>query len=432
MKTWNEDFTELKILPVKKNRIIGMTFPRCDLSLGLEPSILYVLPDGDNVEYNMYNEDFNDEDVNYYMCSVYISGMEEFKQWASKHNRNKIIVGGYHPTTFPEDFKQYAFKIVTGLCDDVYETIAQKGQIVNGVLNHNHLPRRDLYNIACNQQVIPDKLPDDLCTSIFTSVGCPNNCDFCCSPIMSNKVVQRTIPEIVNELTYIRQHYYIDVIKYCFIRDENFTLQKDWKKRLQLIHEYMPLTKLYLFASANTLNEETIKEFKRNNVYMVCLGLENINSNYTKNNNLDEVCKLLKKYDIYIYLSFIVNPLEIVGASKGEKFYTRLLKRLNELKPEMICGNFLMPFRGTKLWDEYYQFVSEEDYKYYDSKTPFLVRNKILQEKMKFFMFYYQYIYYTNDSYCRDFTCGDTLYERFKELRKEFSKKYELVYNKRA
>ena len=70
-------------------KIIGMTFPRQDVTLGLEPSLLTVLPDGDNVMYSMENIDFDDNNVQMYACSVYITGMNEFKKWALKHDKNK-------------------------------------------------------------------------------------------------------------------------------------------------------------------------------------------------------------------------------------------------------------------------------------------------------------------------------------------------------
>ena len=41
-------------------QIIAMTFPKQDLNLGLEPSVLTVLPDGENVHYLM---DHNNIDV---------------------------------------------------------------------------------------------------------------------------------------------------------------------------------------------------------------------------------------------------------------------------------------------------------------------------------------------------------------------------------
>ena len=429
--TWNAtSFTDV-LSNRKQNRVIGLSFPAQNSSLGLEPSILTVLPEGDNVEYSPQNKLFNDNDVQLYLCSVYISGMEEFEKWALQHDPNKIVVGGYHPTTFPEEFERYAAKVVQGPCDNIYETIKQPGKIVSGVLSHNKIPRRDLYDMSINQQIIPDKKPEDVVVSINTSMGCHMKCNFCCSPVMANRVVSSPIELVSREVQDLTRFS----PKFMFIRDENFTLQKDWQERLQILHAALPDTKIYLFASANTITEKAAAFMKDHGVYMICLGLEDPTKVYTKNNHLDNAVKLLKACGIYVYLSFIVNPLEIIGKQKGEEFYSILTSRFEELAPEMVCGNFLMPFRGTGLWDEYYAFVSRSDYKYYDSKTPFLVRNEVLQEKMKFFMFWYQWKYYTSDFYqknVRKFDVSDTLHLRFVELKDEFESRYLRYWNVRA
>lgn len=253
-------------------------------------------------------------------------------------------------------------------------------------------------------------------------------CDFCCSPMMSPHVVSKPIGMIEKEVEQIKKQE----LKFIFIRDENFPLQPDWKERLDLISQTG--AKIYLFASANLLNEEKLKYMKEKGVYMICLGLEDISVSYEKNKRLDEVVRLMKKNGIYTYLSFIVDPLKIVGREAGEEFYKKLMSRFYELGPEIVCGNFLMPFRGTKIWDKYYQHISPEDYKYYDSKTAFLVKNPVLREKMEFFMFWYQWQYYNSDFYnknVRMFAVGDTLHQRFQELYHKFTPKYERLWNVR-
>jgi radical SAM superfamily enzyme YgiQ (UPF0313 family) len=219
--------------------------------------------------------------------------------------------------------------------------------------------------------------------------------------------------------------------KFLFIRDENFAMQRDWKNRLKIIHKHLPEVKIYLFASANTLNEERIKFMADHGVYMICLGLEDPTVEYGKNKHLDNAVGLMKKHGIMVYLSFIVNPLKIIGREAGKEFYQVLTKRIEELKPEMICGNFLMPFRGTKIWDEYYAFVSPEDYKYYDSKTPFLIRNPIVRKKMQFFLFWYQWQYFNSETYqgVRNFYVEDTLHLRFLELYEQFRPIYENLWD---
>jgi len=432
IKTWRRiNFTDL-LSDRKTNRIIGMTFPRSDFNLGLEPSVLTVLPPGQNVEYNMSNDDFNDEDVEWYVCSVYISGYDEFIRWALKHDKEKIVVGGYHPTSFPEDFERYAYKIVQGPCDDFFATIEQSGQFVQGVTVHKNLPRRDLYDISCNQQIIPDKRPSDRVVSINTSIGCSMKppCDFCCTPMMCPKILSKPLEFVEREAKSLRVYN----PNFIFFRDENFTMQKDWRERLAAVHQALPNTKIYLFASANTLNEEKLKFMADHGVYMICLGLEDPTVEYRKNSKLDQVVAWMKEHGIMAYLSFIVDPLRIISREAGAEFYQILMARIEELAPEMICGNFLMPFRGTKIWDKYYAHVSPEDYKYYDSKTPFLIRNPIVREKMKFFMFWHQWQYYTSDFYntkVREFKTGDTLHLRFEELYKHFRSVYERLWNVR-
>ena len=432
-KTW-QNVTFEDIFPDRKrNRIIGLTFPHCNEGLGLEPSILTVLPPDDNVEFAYRNLDYNDGDVQMYLCSVYISGYKQFIEWSLKHDRRKIVVGGYHPTTFPEDFVKYADKIVVGPCDDIFATIAQEGQTVTGITTHKNVPRRDLYDITKNQQIIPDKMPDDVVVSINTSIGCNTTppCDFCCTPMMCPTILSKPIDLVEREVNDLRKYH----PKFMFIRDENFTMQKDWKERLTIIYNAFPQTKKYLFASANTLNEERIEFMRDRGVYMICLGLEDPTKSYSKNKTLDHVVDICKQHGMYTYLSFIVNPLEIIGKEQAQKFYEILMNRIYELRPEMVCGNFLMPFRGTKLWDKYYAHVSEDDYAHYDSKTPFLVKNAVLQEKMKFFMFWYQWVYYTSDVYnknVRQFAVNDMLHLRFVELYEKFKVKYERIWDCRA
>ena len=405
--------------------IVAMTFPKQNLSLGLEPSILTVVPnDTDNcqVEYvlNQYNINHNEDDVLFYMCSVYITGMHEFFNWAKFHNKKKIIVGGYEPTINPNAFVNYADKIITGPCDDFWSTIVQAGQIVKGITRDWRIPRYDLYDVHLNQQIIPDKQKDDVVTSINTSQGCPFKCDFCCSPLMCDHIMSKPTDLVQKEVDYLKTLS----PKFIFIRDENFPLQKDWKEKLAIINQLG--AKIYLFASSNLCTEENVKYMKQHGVYMICLGLEDITVQYGKNKELDKTSKLLHQYGIYVYLSFIVNPTKIDTDEKSEEFYNRLLNRFYELKPEMVCGNFLMPFRGTKLWDEYKHLVEEKDFDDYDSKSAFLEKDPERRKKDEFDMFYYQWKYYTSDFYknnIRRFDTNDTLYLRFLELKEEFGYK---------
>ncbi len=403
--------------------IVAMSFPKQQKDLCLEPSILTVVPndtEDTKVIYvlDQWNIDIPESDILYYMCSIYITGMHDFFKWSTDKDKLKIIAGGYEPTINSQDFTPYAWKVITGPCDSFYDTIAQEGQIVKGITTNWRIPRYDIYDVRLNRQIIPDQKPDDIVTSINTSQGCPFNCDFCCSPLMCDHIMSKPLALVKEEIDYLKRTN----AKYIFIRDENFPLQKDWKEKLMTINELG--AKIYLFASSNLCSEENIKFMKDNGVYMVCLGLEDITVEYGKNKELDKTCELFHKYGIYIYLSFIVNPIKVHTKHDSEVFYEKLLTRFRELKPEMVCGNFLMPFRGTKLWDEYKDLITEEDFKYYDSKSAFLEKDKTRRLEEEYDMFYYQYLYYHSDFYqknIRTFDIGDTLSLKFKELERKFN-----------
>ena len=85
-----------------------------------------------------------------------------------------------------------------------------------------------------------------------------------------------------------------------------------------------------------------------------------------------------------------------------------------------------MPFRGTKLWEEYKDLVTFEDYKYYNSKSAFLEKDLKRRAEEEFDMFKYQWQYYNSYFYhdnIRKFDIYDTLHLRFLELRSEFEQK---------
>jgi radical SAM superfamily enzyme YgiQ (UPF0313 family) len=392
-------------------KIIGLTFPNKD-NWGCmnDPAVLTVLPQGSNVEYSDENKIFNDEEVEYYLCGIYITGVKEFKEWASKHDKNKIIVGGYQPTLCPHEFVDHAWKVVVGLCDNLLKTIMQEGQIVNGITDYTNLPRYDLWDIKKNMIFFPDLMPNDKLITINTSSGCTMKCEFCCTPFMTNSVKSKPLEYIQKEIDYMMSLYgHCDM---CFVKDENVLLQKDWEERLKIISKLAD--RLVIFVSANLLNEEKIKKLVDCNVRLVFIGLDDINDLNGKNKNLVQVCNLLHDNGIYVMLSHIIDPTTIIKEEDEEKYYKALKEKLIACKSAAIYSNFLLPFPGTPIYNKYKHLLrGEEDYPLYASYTPaLLIKDPILIQRMLGNLHKLCDEYFESDWYnknVRKYKCGDVL-----------------------
>jgi len=387
-------------------RIIGMTFPSKSNSSTVEPGILTVLPQGDNVEYSSTIKDFDDKDVDYYLCSVYASGIKQFKEWAKKHDKSKIVVGGYDATTAPEIFIEYAHKIVQGFCDDFYETMKQKGPIVRGIVSHKEMPRYDLWDYRQSDRLAPDLFPGETAVSICTSQGCTKKCSFCQSPPMSKKIISKPLDLVQKEINYLKGKN----PKVLFVKDVNFTALPDWKGRLKILNQTG--AKIEIFAAVYTLNEEKIKFLKDNGVYLVYIGIEDLSKNYPKNNNVTEVYHLLKKYGIYTKTSLMTNPLLLDTESKETEEFNKISDKLRELKPEVVLLNCLMPFYGTVDWEKYKHIVTEEMMADYEFGKAALIKDPVRRKNFEHSMFKVVNDYYTSQFYkdnVRNFHCGDNL-----------------------
>jgi len=191
----------------------------------LEPSVLYVAPK--TTENIFVANNIPQEDIDFYLCSVYTRGWNEFKQFAQRTGRNKVIAGGYHPTALPEEVLKYAHKVVVGYCGNIDEIIAQEKEgIFSGAFGFTHM-QRGLLDMTSLCQVYPDIMPWEISGSMVTSVGCPFACEFCSTPQMSGQQMR------VAQLDYVEREI-SDLqkrgVSTVFIRDESFATNPHLKE----------------------------------------------------------------------------------------------------------------------------------------------------------------------------------------------------------
>lgn len=158
-------------------------------------------------------------------------------------------------------------------------------------------------------------LPGDKCATLIPAVGCPIGCNFCSTSAMfggKGKFVQyyrsgHDLFEIMCGLESALQ------VQSFFVMDENFLLDK--KRALQLLELIERFNKpwsLYVFSSANVLQQYSMEQLVALGVSWVWLGLEGKDSQYTKLAGTDtlQLVRLLHEHGIRVLGSSIIGLKE--------------------------------------------------------------------------------------------------------------------------
>ena len=170
----------------------------------------------------------------------------------------KLIVGGYHSTVKPGDFKDLA-EVIPG--EGEYAILGLKDEGLKGLTPARHLVKDSNYNL----------MMDGMRTAtMITSRGCPNNCIFCGN--LSHKVREHDLKDIESELEYIANHNY----KAVYFLDDVFTINK---KRAITISEMCKDRglKFRLTTRANYLTNDLVSRLSQNGLDIVSMGVESGN-----------------------------------------------------------------------------------------------------------------------------------------------------------
>jgi radical SAM superfamily enzyme YgiQ (UPF0313 family) len=158
------------------------------------------------------------------------------------------------------------------------------------------------------------KLPGakgSVAATIIPSVGCPMGCNFCTtSAFFGGKGKYLNFYDTGEELYGVMSEMERKLNAHSFfMMDENFLLHK--RRAMQLLKFMQRDSKawaLYVFSSANAINQYSIRELVELGVSWVWMGLESPNSTYDKLNGADtlKLTRELHKHGIKVLGSTIV------------------------------------------------------------------------------------------------------------------------------
>ncbi|MBU1043654.1 MAG: B12-binding domain-containing radical SAM protein [Candidatus Omnitrophica bacterium] len=274
-----------------------------------------------------------------------------------------VILGGFHPTLYPDESSEHADSIVIGDAESVWRDILD--DVASGRLKTCYksqganpqaggiLPRRDLF---LGKGYLP-------ITLVQFGRGCQNGCDYCAISAYSQRQhTYRSINDVVQEIKAQNR-------KFIFFVDDNIVANKEVAKEL-----FRALIKLKIkWVSQGTIDmvddPKLMKLMKQSGCLGHVIGFETLDPRNLKASGkpnkiniaseYDKQINILKSYGLQIWAAFTLG----YDYDTPDSLYSILEFSLRH-KFTFAAYNILMPYPGTV----FYQRLKAEKRLLYDGK----------------------------------------------------------------
>lgn len=304
-------------------------------------------------------------------------------QWAIKRARQikhllniPVIVGGPHPTYYPEIIKSEGIDMVCRgegeyVVLELLNKMGKRSDIKNILglweKENGHIWKNKLAPLVCDLDTLPfadreiydkyDFFQKETELVISTSRGCYFNCAFCYNALKrelygGQQIVRLRSPEnILAEIKFLLKKY--PRTKSVTFNDDNICLNVQWFNIF--FSRYSQEIGLPFIASlrADFLTDAVVQKLKTANCYCVTIGLETGNEELRQiilkkrisNETYLKAAKSLKKYGIKIRTS---NMFYLPNETIENAFETVELNK--KMRVDFPWGYALQPYPGTEIY----------------------------------------------------------------------------------
>lgn len=306
--------------------------------------------------------------------------------------QTRIIFGGVHPTTLPEEASEHCDLVIVGegehtFTDAIryYKDKSLTLSEIQGIGYHEEgtfqktaprpfiedldsipFPAWDLLDIPA--YTTPFHILGGQRFPVVGSRGCPYNCSYCVSPLMWKRKVRWRKPEkVLEELNEIYERFGVNKIHFW---DDNQLLFPDYMEKLAhlLINNKYRFKWIGLTRSGHILqNRHLLPLVQESGCVGLEMGIESANPQtfqaIQKEESLDkirEAAQLMKRHDMYPLFTYMAfNPGETI---EGYYYQAAFIEEIMEGKGwfryfhaltfNIYMGQFATPHPGTRFWKE--------------------------------------------------------------------------------
>lgn len=132
----------------------------------------------------------------------------------ARHFRDKgipVVMGGVHPTLMPEEAKQHADAIVTGLAFESWPQLLRDFKSGNLKEHYRETPNLSLSNLPIPRKDLIRPLLYRTKVGVQATFGCPYTCDFCAVVATQSKYRHRPVADVISEIESTRSPFVVFV-----------------------------------------------------------------------------------------------------------------------------------------------------------------------------------------------------------------------------
>lgn len=276
----------------------------------------------------------------------------------------KIIVGGTHPTIYPEEtLKLGADAVIQGEGEEIMPGIFHLLWKYPKSIHVNHVRIDDLDNLPFPMRIHVDKynsiFSSGIATTIITSRGCPYKCSFCYRPVFGRTVRQRSPDNIIDEIKVC----VAKGIKNFLFYDDTFTLDK---KRVYLlcekIHKLPYKIKFDIRSRVNTVNYDLLKSLKNVGMTQIHFGIESGVQRILDRMNKGITLEQIRQAFDWCHKLRIKTLGYIMIGNPGESIedITTTEKLVHKLNPDYLHATIFTPFPATDSYKQWVELFKED------------------------------------------------------------------------
>lgn len=345
----------------------------------------------------------------------------------------KVIVGGVHPSLYPEttlqecpdidyvcigegeyvvldlvEFLSGNSSTNTGIGDipglahrgNGSVVINTKRDIINNI-SELPIPAYDLFELE-KYQLQPTAYKALPTFTMVASRGCPYPCSFChIHAVLGKKARFKNVDKVLEEIGFLIKRYGAKGITF---QDGTFTINKKWVEEFcrTLMKEKMKI-KWHCFTRVDNVNEDLLKLMKEAGCYGMSFGIESFNQksldlmkkNVTVQKNID-VLNMAIKLGFYVTASYM-----ICYPGENETDVINTIETAKRVGTHIAHFFYPLPYPKTDMWEDCRKdggLREDLEWKHYSmtyTEEPIYVNPLIGKERQKILQEYAVKSYYS-------------------------------------